>query len=152
MKRSGIVSALSVAVCLLLAGVGIGATASDAKTRKLIEDLEMRRFKAIVEADVVTLENLLAPDMTYSHSNGWTQTKSEFINSLRSRELEYREIKPDVLQVRVYGATAVVTGRAHVKAKSKGQDISLELRFLDVYVKRKGKWQMVAWQSARLAT
>jgi ketosteroid isomerase-like protein len=116
----------------------------------LIEELEMRRFKAIVDADFTALENLLAPDMTYSHSNGWTQTKPEFIGSLRSHELEYQEIKPEALKVRVYGSTAVVTGRAHVKAISKGQEVSIELRFLDVYVKRKGKWQMVAWQSARL--
>jgi hypothetical protein len=44
-----------------------------------------------------------------------------------------------------------VTGRAHVKAKVKGQDVSIELRFLDVYIQRQGSWQMVAWQSARLA-
>jgi ketosteroid isomerase-like protein len=145
------VCGLSAAACLFLAGGGLAATASNAKTEKLIEDLEMRRFKAIVDADFKALESLLAPDMTYSHSNGWTQTKAEFIESLRSHELEYQEIQPDALKVRLYGSTAVVTGRGHFKTKSKGQEASIELRFLDVYVKRRGKWQMVAWQSARLA-
>ena len=151
MKRFGIVLGLVAASCLLLAGDALGESSTNAKTEKAIQDLEMRRFTAMVEADVATLESLLASDMTYSHSSGWTQTKSEFIGSIRSRELEYKEIKPDALQVRAYGSTAVVTGRAQVRTKSKGQENSLELRFLDVYVKRKGKWQMVAWQSARLA-
>jgi ketosteroid isomerase-like protein len=151
MKRVGVVLGLVAASCVFVAGAALAASASHAKIEKAIEDLEMRRFKAMVEADFTTLESLLAADMSYSHSSGWTQTKSEFIGSLRSRELEYKEIKPDALQVRVYGSTAVVTGRAQVKTQSKGQENTVELRFLDVYVKRKGKWQMVAWQSARLA-
>lgn len=121
------------------------------KTAKIIQDLEARRFKAMVEADVAALDTLLAPEMSYSHSSGLSQTKTEFIGAIRRGELVYVEIKPDVLQVRTYGSTAIVTGRAAVKTKSKGQDMVAELRFLDVYVKRQGRWQMVAWQSCRLA-
>jgi len=151
MKRFRAVIVIGMAAWWLGMGATFAAAAPKGKVERLIEELEMRRFKAMVEADFATLETLLAADMSYSHSTGWTQTKSEFISSLRSHELEYKEIKPDVLEVRVYGTTAVVAGRARVRAKVKGQESSVEIRFLDVYVKRKGQWQMVAWQSARLA-
>ena len=151
MKRVGFVLACVAVSWVFVAEAMPASAAAKTKVQKMIEDLEMRRFKAMTDSDFATLEALLAADMTYSHSNGWTQTKAEFIGSLRNHELEYEEIKPDALQVRVYGSAAVVTGRAHVRAKSKGQEIAVELRFLDVYVKRQGKWQMVAWQSARLA-
>jgi len=52
--------------------------------------------------------------------------------------------------VRVYAATAVVTGQAAVEIKVNGQAKNLQIRFIDVYVKREGHWQMVAWQSTRL--
>jgi ketosteroid isomerase-like protein len=151
MKRIPAVLGLMAASCLLAAGGALARSPANAKVEKAIQDLEMRRYRAMVEGDVTALERILADDLTYSHSNGWTQTKSEFINSIRRGELAYEEIKPDALEVRVYGRTAVVTGRAHVKAKVKGQDVSIELRFLDVYIQRQGSWQMVAWQSARLA-
>jgi hypothetical protein len=37
-----------------------------------------------------------------------------------------------------------------VLADSEGRDLSLELRFTDVYVQRGGRWQMVAWPSTRI--
>ena len=152
MKRIAILIVLLISAGFWAAG---GAPAKQApranKTEKIIQGLEARRFKAMVDADVATLDVLLAADMSYSHSNGLSQTKTEFIDAIRRGELVYVEIKPDVLQVRTYGNTAIVTGRAGVKTKSKGQEMVAELRFLDVYVKRQGRWQMVAWQSCRLA-
>jgi len=146
MKRIAAVLGFTVALCLL-ENAALAKSPSSAK----VQDLEMRRYKAMVDGDVATLDTIFADDLTYSHSNGWTQTKAEFIDSIRHGELQYQEIKPDAVEIRVYGRTAVVTGRAHVKAKVKGQDVNIELRFLDVYVQRQGRWQMVAWQSARLA-
>ena len=151
MKRLGTMISLMAAACWFGANPALAASPAATKVEKAILDLETQRFKVMMEGDIKTLDSLLAPDLSYSHSSGWTQTKDEFIESIRTRELEYKEIKPDAMQVRVYGSTAVVTGRAQVRAKTKGQENAFELRFLDVYVKRKGKWQMVAWQSARLA-
>jgi len=119
-------------------------------TEKIVQDLEARRFKAMVEVDLGALDTLLAPDMSYAHSSGLTQTKEEFIAALRRGEMKYLEIKPEGLKVRSYGSTAVVTGRGEFKTRTKGQESTVELRFLDVYVKRQGRWQMVAWQSCRL--
>ncbi len=151
MKGVIVLLCLTVAPSLGLAKGAAEKAKSPSKLENAIRNLELRRFKAMVDGDVETLELLLAPDMSYSHANGWTQTKKEFIDAIRRGELKYEEMKADALQVRVYGASAVVTGRASVKANTKGQGQALVLRFLDVYVKRRGRWQMVAWQSARLA-
>jgi hypothetical protein len=52
------------------------------------------------------------------------------------------------MQARVFGETAVVTGRLTVQ----GQDESdlPRTRFLHVYVERKGKWRLVAAHSTNL--
>ncbi|MGH8247258.1 MAG: nuclear transport factor 2 family protein, partial [Gammaproteobacteria bacterium] len=79
------------------------------------------------------------------------QSKAEFLASLRSGELKYLSVNPKEMQIRNYGATVVVTGTAAMRTQSGGQERDFRIRFLDVYVKRQGRWQMVAWQSARLA-
>ncbi len=120
------------------------------ETEKAIRQLENRRFQAMIEADTAALDTILADDLTYTHTNGWVDTKEQFIGWLESGELNYESISTDSVRVRVYAAAAVVTGQAAVKIKGNGQEKNLQIRFIDVYVKRNAHWQMVAWQSTRL--
>ena len=47
------------------------------------------------------------------------------------------------------GDTVVLTGRAEISIDRAGEPISFAVRFTDVYAKRAGGWQMVAWQSTK---
>ncbi|PYV16156.1 MAG: hypothetical protein DMG07_08375 [Acidobacteria bacterium] len=87
-----------------------------------------------VEAEIRRLED--ADDLTHTHSSGRVDTKVDFDR--------------DNVRVRVYGDAAVVTGTAKVHVKSDTRDAKFEIRFVDVYVRRNGRWQMVAWQSTRI--
>jgi len=120
------------------------------ETEKAIRQLENRRIRAMIEADTAALDTILADDLTYTHTSGWVDTKEQLIGWLESGELNYESITADSVLVRVYAAAAVVTGQAAVKIKVNGQEKNLQIRFIDVYVKRNGHWQMVAWQSTRL--
>ncbi|MBZ5670553.1 MAG: nuclear transport factor 2 family protein [Acidobacteriia bacterium] len=122
-----------------------------AKVESEIHALEARRFRAMMEADTRTLDLLLGDDLTYVHSEGWCQTKVEFMAGIRSGDLRYYDVKTEDVMVRVYGKTAVVTGRATVRVKSGSGPKSFKLSFVDVYVKRGSHWQMVAWQSTEVA-
>jgi ketosteroid isomerase-like protein len=57
---------------------------------------------------------------------------------------------PGEMTVRVYGNAAVITGQSSVKASVGGQDMSAELRFTDVWIKRGDRWQAVASQVTRI--
>ena len=122
-----------------------------AKVESEIHALEARRFRAMMEADTRTLDLLLGDDLTYVHSEGWCQTKVEFMAGIRSGDLRYYDVKTEDVMVRVYGKTAVVTGRATVRVKSGSGPKSFKLSFVDVYVNRGSHWQMVAWQSTEVA-
>jgi len=52
--------------------------------------------------------------------------------------------------VRSYGETAIVTGQSRMTVVNAGQEMKVHLRFTDVWVRRGGGWQMVAWQSTKL--
>ena len=50
------------------------------------------------------------------------------------------------LKVRVYGSTAVVTGKSNAKGSINGRELKGPVMFTRVYVKKDGKWQSVAFQ------
>jgi ketosteroid isomerase-like protein len=58
---------------------------------------------------------------------------------------------PDNYVVHCYGDTAVMMHRATMKGQFKGEDISGVYQNIHVFVKRDGRWQVVANQSTRVA-
>jgi ketosteroid isomerase-like protein len=117
-----------------------------------IRELETQRFRAMERVDVAALNRILSDDLIYTHANGLHQTKSELIGVLGSGDMKYESITPgDDIRVRVYNQAAVVTGRASIKIKAGGEEQSFTICYLDVYMKQDGRWQMVAWQSSRVA-
>ena len=56
----------------------------------------------------------------------------------------------DDLNVRVFGNVAVVTGRSVLAGSYQGNRASVVQRFTDVFVKRDGRWQVVASQGTQV--
>ena len=139
----------SVSMALLVAQALPAQSPDNMETE--IRDLQTRRLRAMTEADVPALQRLLADDLIYTHASGWRQTKAEFLASIRSGELLYHSFTSDDLNVRGYGNMVLVTGRAAAKVRAKGQELNVSLLYLEAYVKQDGRWQLVAWQSTRLA-
>jgi len=134
-------------LCLL--PVAKAQTAGDGERE--IRELETQRFQAMERVDVAALNRILSDDLIYTHTSGLQQTKSEVIGVLGSGDMKYESITPDKVRVRIFKETAVITGRASIKIKAGGEEQSFKICYLDVYVKQDGRWQMVAWQSSRVA-
>lgn len=117
-----------------------------------IRNLEALRFRAMEKMDVAALEKLLSNDLVYTHATAWRQSKAEFIESIRKGEIRYHSITPEDAKVSFYGGTGVVTGKVLIKANSKGQELSVQLLYLEVFAKQDGRWQLVAWESTRLTS
>jgi len=145
--------------CILVFLLAIGATWSVAQTMEKTPEnealrVENERIQAVLQRDTAALEQLLADELIYTHSTGRVDSKAQFIHSIQSGDLNYLAMKHSDLDARVYGEVAVLTGRSAVKVKSprtENQIVDLDIRFLNVYAKRKGQWQQVAWQSTRIA-
>lgn len=113
--------------------------------------LEERRFAAMVNRDIPTLRELLADDLTYTHSSGQLETKEQLLESIASGSFQYLAIQPQgSFRVRMYGDTAVITGQGTFRVRAGGEERSLRLRYTDIYAFQDGRWQMVAWHSTRL--
>jgi hypothetical protein len=124
-----------------------GAAAQDGE-EAAVRAAEDRRIRALVEDDFAALEEVLADDLTYTHSNALVDTKASYIRTLRAGTTKYAAIDRDTPSVRLYGTTAVLTGTASMTMRGLADPV--RLRYTLVYVKRNGRWQAVAWQSTRL--
>lgn len=114
-----------------------------------IRDAETRRYAAMVANDGKVLDALLADDLVYTHSTAATETKKEFIDRLSSG-LRYTAVTQREQNVRVFGDVGVVNGLNTMHVERKGEPVTFDIRFLAVYVRNDGQWQMRAWQSTRL--
>jgi hypothetical protein len=147
MRRS-----LLLSLMLVLAAPAAGAKEKAPKVppADAVKAAELQRFEAATKNDLETLGKLLSDDLTYTHSTGILESKTVFLESLKSGKLQFKKIEPADLQVRVFGATAVINGTATLAVVSDGQPKDVHIRFTDVWVSGKSGWQMVAWQSTKV--
>ncbi|MGB5698749.1 nuclear transport factor 2 family protein [Muriicola sp.] len=115
-------------------------------SEQLILNQQSARFSAMIEADVVKLKSLLADDLTYGHTKGSTETKSGFIETVKTERIDYLSFVPRDVNVRVYEKTAVLTGFIDVKVIYKMEELVFTTRFLEVQRKEDGDWLLTAWQ------
>ena len=78
------------------------------------------------------------------------QTRAEANAELKSGAMTFESFKLDDLKVRVIGDTAVVHGLDTEKTTYKGKDVSGQIRFTDIFVKRDGKWLCVATPASKV--
>jgi len=112
-----------------------------------ILELEKERNQAILRGDAVALERMTSDDYTFITLRGELRTKAEIVQGFKSGSFHYDSREISDLKVRVYGNTAVVTGRSIQKGKENGKDYSGDYRFTRVYVTQDGRWQTVALQT-----
>ncbi len=108
------------------------------------------RLAAMVKGDAATLEKALAPSLTYHHSSGSAQNKTELLDAVKAGRLRYKAIEVVERKVRRVVAVAIVTGIVRIQAMNNGEVIDTRARFTDVYENDHGHWVQVAWQSTRL--
>jgi hypothetical protein len=71
--------------------------------------LEARRTRAMVDADVATLDALLLDTCRYVHSNGLIDSKQTYLEKLRSGASRYLRIDASEHRVLLLGVTSVVS-------------------------------------------
>jgi len=145
-RPSSATTRVAVLVAAMASVLASGARAEDPPA----VEADRTRFAAQVNADVATLEKLLAPELTYIHSSGVLDTKDAYIGAIKSGKSKYKSITPEEVSARTFGDVSIVTGKATMVLLSDGKDVNLTLRYTDVWVKRDGRWQMVSWHSTRL--
>ena len=138
---------VAVMLSLCLPGLAQKANDSSLSTEEQIKSIEEERNRAILSGDAATLDRMTAEDYTFITLRGELRTKAEIVKGFQSGAFKYESRTISELKVRVYGDTAVVTGRSTQKGEENGKDYSGDYRFTRVYVKDTGHWITVALQT-----
>ena len=117
----------------------------------VVIDLDRRRMQAMAAKDVAQLEALLADDLVYTHSSARLDTKQSLLANMKSGATVYSSVEPSDVKAQDLGDVVVLTGAARIRVASQGKELDFTVRFTDAYARRNGRWQMVVWQSTRLA-
>ncbi len=102
--------------------------------------------------DVAWFERNYAADATdISNRTGALHSKMEEIASMKNDKTVFDSLELSDLNVRLEGNIAVVTGVNHVRGRDdNGQPLDRRSRFTDVFVKRDGRWQVLATQGTAI--
>ena len=138
----------------LLALLTMTATAQANKKGSVVEQeilkLEQQWVDALLKGDADALETLYAEGMIYTHTNASTDGKASYIKKIRDKASIYDKLDREDIKVSVFGDTAVVTTHWRVTSHSPTQIHNTNARYVHVYSRIKGRWQMVVHQSTRI--
>ena len=115
----------------------IGDPAEIAKLRELVRAWD----EASVKGDATALDRLLAAE--FSFVGGVRRAAYLDFVKAKSADTYVESAVSENVQAQVYGDAAVVTATGVTKGKNRGQPYESRYLFIDVWVKRDGRWQCV---------
>jgi ketosteroid isomerase-like protein len=141
---------IKIFLCIVMAWSLVSAElpAQSKKVQSLLA-AEQARFEAMEEKDTAALRLLLTEELTYVHSNGLVEGLTEHLQNIVTGRIVYAEMIPVEHQARRYGRVGLITGVVAVNGMYEGKSFEVKLRYTSVYLRRQGRWQLLAWQSVR---
>lgn len=112
-----------------------------------IAELEDRRFEAMLSNDVDALDEMFDDELVYTHSSGTVDTKSSYLDAMRSGRFVYRSVQRSDEEVHDHGEAVVVIGHVRMDVLIGKEQRDVDSRFTLTWVRKDGQWRFVAWQS-----
>lgn len=128
-------------------------TGGGESTREDLEVAQLRttereRLRALVAVDLAVARALHADDFQLITPAGRTFSKEQYMGAVARGDINYLIWEPDsAIEVRLYGAVALIRYQAHLEMGDPGHTTKLRCWHTDSYEKRDGHWQVV-WSQA----
>lgn len=136
---------MSVALVLLSASMmNAQKTQVPTQAEQDVRNLERSWLDAYEKRDVAAMTAIVADDFTITFADGSMQTKQQILESLKRPGGSTSKFTTENVQSRVYGDTVILTGLVISEWKQNDKPMTDRSRYTDTYVKRNGKWQVVA--------
>lgn len=132
--------------CLLLLAA-VTTLADDAeKLRRLDKELTVATWTG----DAVWFEQNLSDDYLLITPGGAVRTRRDVVSELATPGLKMEPFDATEVQVRIHGDAAVVLGRMSQRFSLGRTRYTNDLRYTDVWVKKKGRWLLVSGHASNV--
>jgi ketosteroid isomerase-like protein len=124
-----------------------GSTASGEDEKALLQT-ERKWADAAMKKDAAALDRILATEFI-GHDAESTRNKKQALAQLKSNSVKIESGQLSDMRALVFGDRAVVHGMWTEKSTTGGKDTSGKYRWMDIFVKRDGRWQCVGSYSQK---
>ena len=133
-------------IALLLCTAIVHAQTDEEKLSATLKEFHM----ALVSKNTVSINQQTDKALSYGHSNGWVETKTDMIKNLETGYTKYHNIQEDSLSVVINGnlAHARFVGDYTVSLNG-GATVTYHLKVLEVWVKKGKRWILFARQAVK---
>ena len=137
----------------LLILTGLISSAQNGDEIAIAAKVETLNKAIFVNKDIAALETLLANKITYGHSGGNLQNRAEMIKGVMDDTKTYSDVKTEVGTILFSGKSVVVRHIISATQKEMDGKISLlKLQVLQVWVRKKKTWKLLARQAVKIVT
>ncbi|MEP7374855.1 MAG: nuclear transport factor 2 family protein [Chitinophagaceae bacterium] len=136
---------LSFLASLLLVSAVLFAQTEESKLITAMKEFH----QSLVEKNTISLNQQTEKALSYGHSNGWVQTKTDLIKDFETGLISYQSYKEDSVQVSLSDKVANIRFIADIQATLRGIGNSNHLKVLEVWVKKGKRWLLFARQAVK---
>jgi ketosteroid isomerase-like protein len=142
-------------LAFLVLAVPFGVNAQTAPATDELTTLLKEFLAGASRNDASTHDRFWAEDLIYTGSAGRRRSKAEVMHDVRSAPVP----KPgdastiyaaEDIRIQQYGNTAIVAFRLVATTQKNGSSEVMNYLNSGTFIKRKGKWQVVNWQSTKV--
>jgi hypothetical protein len=135
----------------LILTICISAISSAAKPvltdRDQILALEEAWGRALETQDRAALERIVASDFTFIEPDGSVLTRAAYLADRANNPAEIHSFELSEMFVRIIDETALVSGLSTIDESIAAKRYKYQLRWKEMWVKRRGSWQVLAGQA-----
>ena len=132
---------------ILFSLLSVATFAQQTDQEKLIATVK-EFHQALVNKNTVSINQQTDKALSYGHSNGWVQTKTDLIKDFETGYISYQSFKEDSIVALINGNMANVRFVADITATMKATT-TFHLKVLEVWVKKGKRWVLFARQAVK---
>lgn len=125
-------------------------TKAQSKDEKQVATAIETLNKAMIDGSKSALENIASDALSYGHSSGKIQNKTEFVEAIVSGQSDFVTIKLTDQTISVKDQTAIVRHKFSAETNDGGKPGNVSLGIMLVWIKEKGAWKLLGRQAYKL--
>ena len=116
------------------------------KAEEEVRNLERQWLEAYEKHDSQAMTRIVADDFIITFPNGSMQSKPQLMRMIANPNPSSPKMHfyTEDVKSRAYGDTVILMGRVVTEYERDGKKVREQSRYTDTYVKRNGRWQVVA--------
>jgi ketosteroid isomerase-like protein len=131
---------------LFIAGAGFSQSKEYARVEAAVEKLKLAMISGVRE----DLASIVDDSLSYGHSSGAVESKSEFVEKIASGKSDFVTINLTDQKISITGNVAVVRHQLYATNNDNGKPGEVKLKILLVFKKVGKDWKLLARQAVKL--